>query len=698
MYEVSEDFTKLMDDETSVIEVLVKCVLDNAKVIDGDIIQKIEIVERVNDNSNILTLGNACSHSAILTLLRPPEIPYKGLPCDPWCGIKFPDGTEEWVPLGKYWIDSAKTDDDYRTAKIVAYDKMYKLTGPYTTSLTYPALFADVVAEFENLAGVKVVKPETFPEFYIEKKVEDGKYTLRDIAGHLAGCLGKNATFNRDGDMEFKFYEQTRVKAVEDLQYMRGFEKLSDNPLKINFLIIGQEGEEKIELENDGTDPGALDWRMFDSYNPADFPWLTFTYDADTLTASVRLTEGYEDDTEGIMVPYSLLYNDDTYNVTSVEASGFSGCQANELVLPHTLISIGNNAFSGCAFADIAVPENVSSVGTLAFANCVNLEKVHWNAINVASTADSTAYPMFSGCSLLKDFVIGENVETLPAYMLAGCTGVTNIFIPDSVITIGRQAFYGCSNLTSLTIPANVTTVGNNAFEKCTSLETVYWNATKLDSAPSAAGYVMFSGCSSLKTFVIGNGVEALPAYMVAYCTGLTSVTIPYSVKSIGKNAFYGCTSITEITIPANVTTVGNLAFEKCTSLETVYWNATKLDSAPSFAAYAMFYNCPALKNYIIGSNVTAIPPFAICNIKGVTSILVPDSVTTIGKQAFSGCSGLTSVQIGETADCAISSIATTAFSSDTALTNITIYKSAGSLSGSPWGASNATITWAIEG
>ena len=100
MYEVSKEYMELLNDETSVIETRLRCKFGGAITLGGETIQRFELTERVNSNSNILTFGNACSNSIIITLINPPEIRYKGLLCEPEHGIVLPDGSVEWIPLG----------------------------------------------------------------------------------------------------------------------------------------------------------------------------------------------------------------------------------------------------------------------------------------------------------------------------------------------------------------------------------------------------------------------------------------------------------------------------------------------------------------------------------------------------------------------------------------------------------------------
>ncbi|MBR5036404.1 MAG: leucine-rich repeat domain-containing protein [Prevotella sp.] len=188
----------------------------------------------------------------------------------------------------------------------------------------------------------------------------------------------------------------------------------------------------------------------------------------------------------------------------------------------------------------------------------------------------------------------------------------------------------------------------------------------------TSIGYRAFSYCSGLTSVTIPNTVTSIGEAVFAYCSDLTSVTVPNSVTSIGDRAFLSCSSLTSVTIPNSVTSIGSNEFSLCTSLtiikvdegNTVYdsrdncnaiiekasntliagcQTSTIPNSVTSIGLYA-FSGCTGLTSITIPNSVTAIGQYAFSYSTGLTSISIPNSVTNIGEEAFSYCSGLTDV------------------------------------------------------
>ncbi|MCH5175756.1 MAG: leucine-rich repeat domain-containing protein [Prevotellaceae bacterium] len=197
---------------------------------------------------------------------------------------------------------------------------------------------------------------------------------------------------------------------------------------------------------------------------------------------------------------------------------------------------------------------------------------------------------------------------------------MTSIIIPECVTSLGISAFSDCSGLTSVTIPDSVTSISDNAFRNC----------------------------SGLKFATIPNSVTEIGSYAFYGCSSLTSITIPEHVKSIEDRTFYGCRTLTSITIPNSVKSIGEYAFYGCSRLADVVIldGADELFISTSKTYTSPFSGCPIEKLYL-GRNLEydgAYPPFK--SMKSITNLEIGDSVSSIGNNAFYGCSGLTEVTI----------------------------------------------------
>ena len=345
-----------------------------------------------------------------------------------------------------------------------------------------------------------------------------------------------------------------------------------------------------------------------------------------------------------IVIPSTVTYNGKQYTVTKIGTGAFRDCTGlTAVTLPNAMTSIGRNAFRDCTglttvtisnsvtsigsyafygctgLTEVTIPNAMTDIGGWAFTYCTGLQTVIWNAHNVQDiplSKSGTPMPPFLYCKNLTDFVFGDEVEHIPAYLCYNLTSLKNLVIGNSVTTIRSHAFKGCTGLTEVTIPNSVTSIGSDAFYGCTGLTEV-----TIPNAVTSIGSRAFSGC-----------------------TGLTEVTIPNAVTYIGERAFEGCSGLTTVTIGNSVTTIEERAFTSCSGLTTVIWNARNAEYYNGLSYDSPFSNCDRLTDFVFGEEVEHIPALLCCELASLKNLVIGNSVTSIGISAFDGCSGLTEV------------------------------------------------------
>jgi hypothetical protein len=369
-------------------------------------------------------------------------------------------------------------------------------------------------------------------------------------------------------------------------------------------------------------------------------------------------------------------------SVTNIGDYAFNFCLGlTNVTIPSSVPSLGNSAFASCwRLTSVTIPAGVTNIGTKAFTDSRSLTNV--TMLNGVATIGDSA---FATCLKLTTVVLPNSVVTIGNNAFSDCRSLTNLTIPNGLTSIGRKAFYQCWSLTltSPALPNSVTTIGDSAFDSCIKLKSV-----TIPSSLTTIGASAFLYCSELTNLTVE---AANPAYSsregvlfdksgstLIVCPGgkAGDYAIPSDVTTIKDSAFFDCELLTSVAIPTNVANIGKFTFYTCIGLT----NITIPDSVTAIGDSA-FYSCTGLANVIIPKNVTNIVIQAFAGCSGLTSITVdaansayrsvegvlfnkggttlvqwpggkggnytvPDGVTRIGSDAFSGCTNLTTVTI----------------------------------------------------
>ena len=240
MYSVSEDYAKkiIADDRTF----SVKLTFDSSATITGATIQNITLDEIVN-STDVLTLGSACSNKITVNLINPPtDIDYNNSNFTAEVGLKISDRPEtyETIPLGKFYIDTAETQNDFKNLTLTAYDGFYKMTGQYVPNVSGVVMLQDVYDDLKTQLYAQcgiTLKPLSMPDYEFDFPQLD--ITYQQAIGYVAGCCGAFARFDRNGELEILKYDNISYTIERKMQYMNGFKRTTDKPLTITSVSTG---------------------------------------------------------------------------------------------------------------------------------------------------------------------------------------------------------------------------------------------------------------------------------------------------------------------------------------------------------------------------------------------------------------------------------------------------------------------------
>ena len=342
------------------------------------------------------------------------------------------------------------------------------------------------------------------------------------------------------------------------------------------------------------------------------------------------------------------------------------------VVIPDSVKSIGAIAFGVCSnLKSVVIGNGVGSIGNYAFQNCENLESVV-----IGNNVESISNYAFQNCTNLESVVIGNGVKTIGEYAFQNCTSMTSVVIANNVESIGESAFFGCSNMTSVIFPESVTSIGATAFFNCTNLKSLTFQSA---TPPTTIGVNAFSYFVSpsvipiegitvyvpITSKALYEGVSRLSSYDIIciLCKEDPCVCDDFEIDTDGVLTEYKGTD-TAVTIPKGVRAIGYQAFWKNTTIKSVIIH----DSVLSIGD-AAFNGCTGMTSVVIGNGVKTIGEYAFRDCSSLESVIIPDSVESIGDNAFMNCVNMTSVVIGNN----VESIGNSAFHGCTSLKNVII-------------------------
>lgn len=576
---------------------------------------------------------------------------------------------------------------------------------PNMTTFTQRGVESSVLTEIGNnaFAGCTSLSSFTFPETL--QKI--GNYAFSNCQGITTVTIPNNVTTIGAG----AFYICSNLRtlnigtgctSIGEWAFMECTSLTSVNCLAItpptiyNYTFRNNDGFTTAELRVPYSSKTAYQqaeyWRLFTSIISYGYDFkvdgIFYRYNEDDpSTVGVSYEYPIFNSYSGVVtIPDQVTYQGTTYNVTSIIGSAFRNCT------DLTYVNIGNNvkligfsAFYNCSsLTSIVIPPSVDSIANHAFNGCTGLTSVIANSLTKwcqIGFGNGQANPLLYAGHLYSGNEVTylnfpSTVTKVKDFAFYNCRGLTSISIPNNVTEIGACAFQFCENVTSLYIGEGMTKIGNVAFNGCTSLTTLRCRA----ATPPTISSDSFNSCYNTATLRVPN--SCLSAYQNAtYWKNFTSIIGEYDFKV--NNIYYLITgsntvSVTYYNKSVGTDYTGNVVIPSTVTKNGVTYTVTAIGD------YA-FSRCP-VTSVTLPNSITSIERNAFQNCTSLTSITIPDNVTKISLQAFEGCTALSEVNLGN----GLLTIGPWAFMSCTSLTSIEFPASVTTIGGSAFNGCSA--------
>ena len=341
---------------------------------------------------------------------------------------------------------------------------------------------------------------------------------------------------------------------------------------------------------------------------------FNFTLINDDAEYQIRLNGSY---TESLMI---LPSEYEGKPVTSIASEGFRNLTTfQELVIPSSYTDIGASAFANCSLLRKLTIKGSPNIGNYAFQYTSKMEEVHIEGGSSYTIGEYAFYYCGNSATSGTDFEIGEGATSFPQRSFQ-CSGIKALQVPNSVTTFGYESFDSATKLTSVTF-------GDDPH--VTSLSTYTFYAT------------------GLKSIVLPDSITSFGSYI--FCRSqLESITFPDSVFTIGSSLFDGCDHLTHVKLGKQMTVsmVRNNMFSASPIEEFEIDDSSETLMVDEFGVVystdgktLVRYPAGRKGSYTIPSIVNTICEYAFFYSKYLSTISIPEGVTTIKDFCFEGAS-----------------------------------------------------------
>ena len=350
-------------------------------------------------------------------------------------------------------------------------------------------------------------------------------------------------------------------------------------------------------------------------------------------------------------------------SVTSIGAYAFEKCKnMTSISLPNAVKTIGMGAFSGCAnLTEVTIPASVTAVAVGAFRDCTKLRRAYVKSDALLQSIDVER--VFPNTATEFKCLATEVVDGRTWYYSASSRGscvegldhsasLREVTIPSTlggrpVVSIGSRAFARDPSLERITVPSGVTDIRNSAFEYS------YVQYVYVPDTLEQIGQYAFRGCSSLRSIPLPASLDAILDGAFEGCSSafITSVRIPDGVTFLGTGAFNGCSNLKSVILPQGLwkANIKDKAFADCSNALALMWTAKYTPAGSTIT-----YTCVMLNETQVQIGDGTGPAIATTIAKDIylpERVLIRGKdrpVTHIARDAFNGCTKITSVTLSE--------------------------------------------------